>query len=40
LGRIKPYLECLSQYVSVIDTFVQLKPSLLCLIWVCSADAG
>jgi hypothetical protein len=35
LHRIQPYLDCLSQYVGVIDTFTQVKPDLLCLIWVC-----
>lgn len=35
LNRIRPYLDCLSQYVGVIDTFTQVKPDLLCLIWVC-----
>lgn len=35
LGRIRPYLDCLSQYVGVIDTFMQVKPDTLCLIWVC-----
>jgi len=34
LIRIRPYLDCLSQYVSVIDTFIQMKPDTLCLIWV------
>jgi hypothetical protein len=35
LNRIRPYLDCLSQYVGVIDTFTQAKPDILCLIWVC-----
>jgi hypothetical protein len=35
LNRIRPYLDCLSQYVSVIDTFIQVKADMLCLIWVC-----
>jgi hypothetical protein len=35
LNRIRPYLDCLSQYVGVIDTFIQVKPDTLCLIWVC-----
>jgi len=35
LNRIRPYLDCLSQYVGVIDTFVQAKPDILCFIWVC-----
>jgi hypothetical protein len=37
LNRIRPYLDCLSQYVGVIDTFIQAKPDILCLIWVCRA---
>lgn len=35
LNRIRPYLDCLNQYVGVIDTFIQAKPDVLCLIWVC-----
>lgn len=35
LNRIRPYLDCLNQYVGVIDTFTQVKPDMLCLIWVC-----
>jgi len=35
LNRIRPYLDCLSQYVGVVDTFAQAKPDILCLIWVC-----
>ena len=35
LNRIRPYLDCLSQYVGVMDTFIQVKPDILCLIWVC-----
>jgi hypothetical protein len=35
LNRIRPYLDCLSQYSGVIETFTQVKPDLLCLIWVC-----
>ena len=34
LKKIKPYLECLSQFSEVIDTFVQVKPDILALIWV------
>lgn len=40
LGRIKPYLEGLNHYVSVIDTFAQIKSDLLCLIWVRPTDRG
>src|SRR5436190_11722233 len=34
LNRIRPYLECMSQYIGAIDTFAQAKPDILCLIWV------
>jgi hypothetical protein len=34
LNRIRPYLDCLSQYTGVIEIFTQVKPDLLCLIWV------
>ncbi|KAH6888169.1 hypothetical protein B0T10DRAFT_515086 [Thelonectria olida] len=33
LGKIQPFLECLSSYAKVIDTFVQVKPDILALIW-------
>ena len=36
LNKIQPYLECVSQYVQTIDTFVQVKPEILAVIWVCS----
>jgi hypothetical protein len=35
LNRISPYLKCLAQYESAIKVFVQVKPELLALIWVC-----
>jgi len=35
LNRIRPYLDCLTQYSGVIETFTQVKPDLLCLLWVC-----
>lgn len=35
MKRIKPFLDCLEQYSSVLDTFVQAKPDVLALIWVC-----
>jgi hypothetical protein len=38
LSRIKPYLDGLSQYAGVIEVFVQAKPDLLALIWVCNTD--
>lgn len=34
LGKIQPYLECLNQYSGVLDTVVQIKPSVLAVIWV------
>ena len=36
LNKIQPYLECMSQYAQTIDTFVQVKPEILAVIWVCS----
>jgi hypothetical protein len=33
LRRIEPYLERLRQYNEVINTFVQVKPDILALIW-------
>ncbi|KAI5458921.1 hypothetical protein BGZ63DRAFT_361273 [Mariannaea sp. PMI_226] len=33
LAKIQPFLECLSGYSAVIDTFVQVKPEILALIW-------
>ena len=35
LKRIQPYLDCIKQYTAVIDTFVQAKPDILALLWVC-----
>lgn len=37
LNKIRPYLDCLTQYVGVIDTFAQAKADILCLIWVCNS---
>jgi hypothetical protein len=36
LSRIKPYLEALSQYIGVLDTFSQVKSDITSLIWVSS----
>ncbi len=36
LRKIQPYLERLQQYANVIETFVQAKPDILALIWVCT----
>jgi len=33
LSKIKPYLERLEAYTGAIDTFVQVKPEILALIW-------
>jgi hypothetical protein len=33
LARIRPFLERLSKYAGVIDTFIQVKPEILALIW-------
>lgn len=33
LSKIEPYLERLKDYSGAIDTFVQVKPSILALIW-------
>ena len=33
LAKIGPYLERLREYFDVIDTFVQVKPDVLALIW-------
>jgi hypothetical protein len=33
LSRIQPYLERLREYTGVVDTFVQVKPGVLALIW-------
>ena len=34
LAKIQPYLECLDQYATVLDTVIQVKPEILALIWV------
>ena len=34
LKRIQPYLEALERYAGIVDTFVQVKPDILGLIWV------
>jgi len=33
LGRIRPFLERLQSYAIVVDTFVQVKPDIMALIW-------
>lgn len=34
MKKMEPLLDCLEQYSSVLNTFVQVKPSVLALIWV------
>jgi len=34
LARIRPLLKALEDYAGVLDAFAQIKPDLLCLIWV------
>lgn len=34
LAKIQPYLICLDQYATIVDTVVQVKPDILALIWV------
>jgi hypothetical protein len=34
LGKIEPFLESLRHYGNIVDTFVQVKPDVLALIWV------
>jgi hypothetical protein len=33
LRRVRPFLERLSAYAGVLDTFIQVKPDVLALIW-------
>ncbi|KAF2494438.1 hypothetical protein BU16DRAFT_462815, partial [Lophium mytilinum] len=33
LRRIEPYIEGLRDYIGAMDTFAQLKPEFICLIW-------
>lgn len=35
LKRIEPFIKALQDYSGVVDTFAQVKPDLLCLMWVC-----
>ncbi len=34
LARIEPLIRALQEYSGVADTFAQVKPEVLCLIWV------
>lgn len=34
LTRIEPYINGLQEYFGVVDTFVQVNPEILCLVWV------
>ena len=36
MQMIARLLDCLDQYSGVVETFVQVKPAVLALIWVCS----
>lgn len=36
MKKIQPLLDCLEHYSSVLETLVQVKPSVLALIWVSS----
>ena len=38
MKKLAPFLDCLAQYSGVLDTFVQVKPGVLALIWVCMID--
>ena len=38
MKKLAPFLDCLAQYSGVLDTFVQVKPDVLALIWVCIID--
>ena len=33
LKRIEPYIDGLRDYIGVMDTFAQVKPDIICLIW-------
>jgi hypothetical protein len=35
LGRIKNFIQVLEQFSGVVDTFSQVQPDILCLIWAC-----
>ena len=37
MKRMIPYLDCLSQFSDAINTFVQMKPDVLGIIWVRSS---
>ncbi len=34
LARIRPLLKALEDYAGILDIFAQIKPDLLCLLWV------
>ena len=36
MKKIQPLLDCLEHYSIVLETFVQVKPAVLALIWVSS----
>jgi len=35
LKRIEPLIRALQEYTGVVDTYAQVNPEILCLIWVC-----
>ena len=37
LQRIQPFLQRLSEYSGVVEVFVQVKPDVLALLWVCTS---
>ena len=34
MKKMRPFLECLEQYSGVLDTLIQIKPSVLAMMWV------
>lgn len=36
MARIEPFISGMAQYAKVIEVFVQAKPEIMALIWVCS----
>jgi hypothetical protein len=40
LARIEPYIKGLQSYSGIIGTFAQVKPEILCLIWVLASRSS
>jgi hypothetical protein len=40
LKRIEPLIKALQEYSGVADTYAQINPDILCLIWVCNYTCG